>query len=288
MKLLSRCAGSTRAPPGGRVRARGAHARQHAAQRGRIAGDRRRTERGHAVARQPLRHRGDRARRPSSVSSPFDAVHVHVDEPGNDVVIGERRSGGRAGESAQSAPGRMSTMRSPSRTSVPPPRTRSGSTRSAPDRTDHADSVDAPGARRRAAIASGPSVENSTRRSFMRVGRQPPRAFQAHRLEHQIRGGDAAADDDHFGIDRRGERRDRHADVLRGVAHDRDGDAVAAARAVEDVLAGDRVERSAGRLEHARAIAGLDAPRRAGARCPSPTLPRRGSRAAIVLALDRD
>ena len=69
-----------------------------------------------------------------------------------------------------------------------------------------------------------------------RVGRQAARAFLADRLEHQIRRRDAAADDDDFGIDGRGERRDGHADVLRGVADDGDGDAVAAARAFEHEL----------------------------------------------------
>ncbi len=85
MKLLSRCAGSTRAAPrDGVSRARRTWSSTRA-QRIRRARDRRRTERRDAVARKP---RGDRRDRVAAVErvDALDAVHVDVDEAGNDVV----------------------------------------------------------------------------------------------------------------------------------------------------------------------------------------------------------
>ena len=56
------------------------------------------------------------------------------------------------------------------------------------------------------------------------------------------------------------EIRNRHADVLGGVADHRDAHAVAGARAVKDMLGGEAAEIAADLIDDARSIAGLDAP----------------------------
>ena len=60
------------------------------------AGDRRRAERGDPVPRQPRRHRPDRITVGVERVDPFDAVHVDVDEAGDDVVAVEVASARRA------------------------------------------------------------------------------------------------------------------------------------------------------------------------------------------------
>ena len=86
MKLLSRCAGSTRALVGGRFARSVRHLFEDAAERVGRTRHRRGTERGDAVLRQQRRHRRDRIAVVQRVV-PLDAVHVHVDEPGHDVAV---------------------------------------------------------------------------------------------------------------------------------------------------------------------------------------------------------
>ena len=86
MKLLSRCAGSTRALRGGARRARRAPG-EHGAQLPGRTRHRRGTERRHAVTRQPrrdVRHRRSLVQRVDALH----AVDVHVDEPGHDITAG--------------------------------------------------------------------------------------------------------------------------------------------------------------------------------------------------------
>ena len=101
------------------------------------------------------------------------------------------------------------------------------------------DHVRASIARRAAPMAtpSSPSGEISIRTLSAIAGRQAARAFLAHRLDQQVAGRrDRAGEDDDLGVERRREVGDRHADVLRGVAHDGDRHAVAVRGAIEHVL----------------------------------------------------
>ena len=90
MKLLSRCAGNTRAESGSGVsRARRTCSRTAANIR-RRAGDGRRTEAGHAKTRAS----GSRYRRPRSAVQrveAFHAVDVHIDETRHDVMSVKRK-----------------------------------------------------------------------------------------------------------------------------------------------------------------------------------------------------
>ena len=97
---------------------------------------------------------------------------------------------------------------------------------------------------------------------------------------------DGAAEHDDFRIDRRRQVGDRHADVFRGVADDRDRTPSPAARALEYEGAGDGVERPADGVEHGRAIAGLDAPRAAARDAFRGDFRGEAAKRAIVLALD--
>ena len=82
------CAGPLRRRPGR------AHRLQHAAQRRRPARNRRRTERGDPVARQAPGHVANRVGAVERVHT-LDAVHVDVDEAGDDVVAREVEGAGR-------------------------------------------------------------------------------------------------------------------------------------------------------------------------------------------------
>jgi hypothetical protein len=70
------------------------HLIEHMPQRVRRTRNRRRTERGDAITRQSSRDRGDRVASVEGIHA-VDAVHVHVDETGDDVVPvkGEQRVG---------------------------------------------------------------------------------------------------------------------------------------------------------------------------------------------------
>ena len=130
MKLLSRCAGSTRAAPRLRLAARPGDLLEHPTQRRRRAGDGRRTERRDAVPRQPRRHRGNRS--PSSSESTPST-------PWTCTSMNPERCSGRERRTPRRLPGRRPAgfRRCDRRrwTSVPGERMRSGSTSSAPDRT---------------------------------------------------------------------------------------------------------------------------------------------------------
>ena len=150
-------------------------------------------------------------------------------------------------------------MRPSSITSVPGDSTRSGSTSEAPDSTIIGAARCEPGR------ADGRGV-GAERRGFdaERIHhrfRQPPRDFDADRFEQQIGGrGHDAAEDEHLRIGDHDQVRRRHAEILRGIAHDRDRTPSPARAAVEHVVGGDRRKVAVDRIVHARAIAGLDPP----------------------------
>ena len=89
MKLLSRCAGSTRALlPGGLERAH-ADASRNVRSTRRVTGDRRRAEGGDAVPRQAPRNARDCVESLERIDA-GNSVHVDVHETGNDVVVVKR------------------------------------------------------------------------------------------------------------------------------------------------------------------------------------------------------
>ena len=275
----ARAAGRTRGP-------RGADARQHLPERRGIARDRRRAEGRHAVARKPLGHRGDRRAAVERVG-PLDAVDVDVDEAGDDVVIGEGEVDRLAAAGAR--PGRRSRRSDRRRGRACRRRARGpGSTRSAPERQNHGGAVelgeprgadrDRVGTERRELDAQIVSSHSGGRRRAhsWRTGSSMRSAAATLPLTTTTSGSIAAASvatamPMYLAVSRTTEMATPSP----------------RARALEHESPGDCLERSAGLVEHARAVAGLDAPRQP-ARDP---LGRhfRGEAAelAIVLALDR-
>ena len=135
MKLLSRCAGSTRGRPGRARLPRQAHLlAAHAGSVVRRARDRRRAERRDAVPRQPRGNRRDRAAARRACRRRRRRARARRRSPGRCSGRG-RRTAAPGDARRRTPPARTSTMRSPSMTSVPGDRIRSGSTSSAPDST---------------------------------------------------------------------------------------------------------------------------------------------------------
>ena len=90
---------------------------------------------------------------------------------------------------------------------------------------------------------------------------QAAKGFGARWLEQLVGSvGDQAAEDHDVWIGDGDEVGDGHADVAGRVANNRDRDAVALARRVEDLLHVNGREIAARHLEHARSVARLDAP----------------------------
>jgi hypothetical protein len=160
---------------------------------------------------------------------------------------------------------------------------RSGRTTSAPART-----INRAGARRRAPRDTVLAERRHLDPDLLHhAGGEAPRAFLPHGLEQQIAGRrDVAAEHDDLRIEAAGEVGDRHADVFRRIAHDRDRDPVAASRPVEHVGRGDRLE-VPGALEDVRAVARLNPPGQPAGDPFVADLGREAAELPIVLALDR-
>ena len=177
-------------------------------------------------------------------------------------------------------------MRPSSMTSVPGDRMRSGRTSAAPDRTITGGR--AWPSRAPMAAASAPSVAVAIVSASI-IGRGRRRAISTRIGSSSRSAADAMMPPSTSisGSAKRDEIGRRHAEILRRVAHDRDRDAVVPARGVEHVFDGDGGEVAVHHVQHARPIAGLDAPDQPAHDAGRGHFRLEAAGLPVVLALDR-